>query len=226
MKRYLLLLALLAAPTFAAEPRSIQVAGEGTVKAEPDQVKLNFGIESTDRSLVKAKDDNAQKTKQFLGALKKFDIPAKDIQTGYIQISPRYDYNNGKQVFNGYVAMKSLSVTLRELNEYGKILNAVIEAGVDHVNGLQFEHSKQDELMMEARKRAIANAKSKAEILAAELKQKVGQPLEIIEGGMTPPAMPMYRMQAMSMKESAVNDVLSPGENSITTSVTVRFELQ
>jgi uncharacterized protein YggE len=228
MKRLLLLALLFSLPAFGAEePRSIEVSGEGVVKAEPDQVTLQFGIESNDRDIVKAKDDNAQKTKKLLDALKKFNIPSKDIQTGYIQINPRYDYTNGRQVFNGYVAMKQLSVTLRDLNEYGKVLNAVIEAGVDHVNGLQFEHSKANELKMEARKRAVADAKTKAELLAGELKQKVGQPLLIQESDV-PTAVPMFRgdFRAMAMKGAAAEDTISPGETTVRATVVVRFQLQ
>ncbi len=230
MKKLVALTLLLAAPAFSAEaPRSIQVTGEGLVRTEPDLVKLNFGIESNDRDLNKAKEDNAQKTKKLMDALKKFNVPSKDIQTGYIQINPNYDWNGGKRSFRGYTAMKSLSITLRDVNEYGKILNAVIDAGVDHVNGLQFEHSKAEELKMEARKRAVANAKARAELLASELKQKIGLPLEIIEGEI-PVIRPMFRAMAandaMMMKGGAAEDSIAPGETTISATVTVRFQLQ
>jgi uncharacterized protein YggE len=227
MKRISFLLLLLAAPAFCEEPRSIQVDGQGIVKAEPDQVTLQFGIESNDRDLVKAKDDNTQKTKQLLDALKKFDIPSKDIQTGSVQINPAYDWINGKQTLRGYTAMKQISITLKDLNTYGKVLNAAVDAGVVHVNGLVFGNSKEDELKMEARKRAVADAKARAELLAGELKQKVGRPLMIQETSV-PIYQPMVRGFAMMASDKRVSpeDTVSPGETTVSATVTVRFELQ
>lgn len=231
MKPFLLLTMLLTTSAFAAssdDRRSVQVSGEGIVKVEPDQVKLQFGIESNNRDLVKAKDDNTTRTKKLLDALKKFNIPSQDIQTGLVQINPRYDYVNNRQTLAGYVAMKQISVTIKDVNNYGKILNAVLEAGADHVSGIQFDTSKSEELKKEARKRAVADAKSKAEMLAGELNQKIGPPLNIQEGE-TPTAIPFHRggMMAQAMEaKSSPEDVLSPGEITVRASVTVRFQLQ
>jgi uncharacterized protein YggE len=96
------------------------------------------------------------------------------------------------------------------------------------VSGLTFDNSKTDDLKMEARKRAVADAKTKADVLAAELHQKVGAPLFIQEGA-APSQPPVFRgammMRAMA-KDAAVEDSVSPGENTIRATVTVRFQLQ
>lgn len=230
MKRFSLCILFLAATALAApndERRSIQVSGEGTVKVVPDEVKLQFGIESNNRSLVQAKDDNTARSKKVIDALKKFNVSSKDIQTGFVQISPRYDYVNGRQSFAGYTANKQIAVTLKDIDNYGKILNAVVDAGADHVSGVQFDTSKTDELKKEARKRAIADAKAKAEMLAGELNQKIGPPLFIQEGDVPVafPNVPGGAMRAMEAKASP-EDTLSPGEITIRASVTVRFQLQ
>lgn len=81
---------------------------------------------------------------------------------------------------------------------------------------------------MEARKRAVADAKARAELLAGELKQKVGRPL-LIEEGSAPVFQPMVRgfaAMAMDRKAASPEDVVSPGETTISATVTVRFELQ
>jgi uncharacterized protein YggE len=230
MKRLLVGIFLLSAPLLSAaaaeEPRSVQVNGEGVVKVEPDQVKLQFGIESNDRVLVKAKDDNTARTKKLLDTLKALGVASKDIQTGFVQINPRYEYANNRQVLVGYTAMKQLSVTLKDLQNYGKVLNGVIEAGADHVNGVQFESSKADELKDEARKRAVADAKRKAQLLAGELNQKVGVPLSIQESE-APVYQPVFRgAMAMKAMDASPEDTLSPGEITVRSAVTVRFQLQ
>lgn len=211
--------------------RFIQVMGEGEVKVEPDEVTLGFQIETFGRDLKEVQAENAQRTASVMETLKKFNVPPKDIQTSHAQISPRYDFNNGKRKFREYYSIKSFTLKLRDLSNYGAVLNALMDSGVENVGGVVFGSSKEKQLQLEARRKAAQDAKIKAEALASELGVKVGKPLSISENTFGGPPMPMFRAKAANMAMMAEaapmpEDSLAGGEMEIKTQVTIQFELQ
>jgi uncharacterized protein YggE len=230
MKKILLGAALLIAPAARADvapPRFIQVTGEGEVKAAPDQVVFNFGLESAGRDLAAAKKDNAERTKTLLSALRKNGIDDKNVQTNQVQIFPRYNFDGAKRRFVDYAVRKNFVVTFTDLNNYGKVLDAALEAGVEEVNGPNFGFAKPETLEAQARSRAAADARAKADALAADLGVKVGAPLEISEANVQ---MPVAMFGARAMKAQSMDagggDVLAAGQSSVRATVTVKFELK
>lgn len=205
----------------------VQVTGEGDVSVQPDQVVVGFGIDTAAPQLAAARDENATRTQNLLNQLKKLGVDSKDIRTNFLQIGPRYDYINGKRKFVEYTAHKSFTVTINDVAGYGKILQAALDAGVEQVSGVQFKTSKEKELEEEARKRAIADARRKADTLAGAAGRKVGPVLLIEENAVGGVAVPMYAMvRQKSMMADAPEDQLAPGEITVRANVNVRFTLQ
>ncbi len=229
MKRILGMLFLLTLEVIVqaadAPERFVQVSGEGEVKVEPDIALTQVQIETTGKDLKQVEAENVRKSAAVLDTLKKLGVATSDIQTTSVQISPRYDYVNGRQQFREYGASKSFSVKLRDLSAYGKVINGLIQAGVGSIGGVQFASSKQETLEAEARKKAALDAKTKAEALAAQLGVKMGKVISIVEegggniGSVTP-------MRAMAMSKGMPEDTLSAGEITVTAHLTVKFELQ
>jgi len=207
----------------------IQVIGEGKVQIEPDEVVLRFGIETANKNLRAAKDENVIRTKRLLQSLKKHKIPDKKIKTSRIQINPRYRYDRGKRNFQEYSVRKDWTVTLTDLSKYGKVLNTVLEAGVEYVSGGQFQSSKSEDLKKQARKKAVYNAKKKAQEMAGYLGKSIGEPVYIEEiHSQTPIYRPYAAAAALEARSpgSVQEDVLSPGEITVKASVKVHFELK
>lgn len=208
-------------------PRSILVMGEGEVAVEPDRMSLVFGIETSAPRIKDAQQENARRTQALLDALKKLKVPAKDIQTGLVRIEPRYHFDDGRRRLMDYSAQKSFTVTVTDLANYGAVITAVLDAGVESLGGLQFDSSRRKTLEAEARTKAVADARAKAETLASAAGGKVGRPLSIEERGWGEPVRPFggMKMAAESLRAGAVADAVAPGEIVIRTSVSVRFEL-
>ncbi len=221
------LLPSLGSPLLSADRESepyVLVTGQGEVEQIPDQVIINFGVQTNAPVLKQAQDENARRIAALLSALKKSGVPEKNFQTTSVQINPRYDYVNGKQRFVEYVASKNFTVRMDDIEKYGQVFQAALDAGVNQAGGVQFESSKRKELEQEAIKRAVQDAQKKADILAQAAGRKRGEALTIEIGGSEAPT-PMFRGKMMSMN-AAVEDQVAPGEISIRSSVTIKYRLQ
>lgn len=207
------------------EPRYVEVTGEGEASGAPDRVRVDLGLESFAKSVKDAQQANARQTRDLLDALKSLKIEPKDVRTNAVQVEPRYEYEGGKRRLIDYAARKNFTVLIRDISRYGLIVDAALEAGVKQVGGARFETSEAESLEEEARKRAAADARRKAEVLAAALGETAGRPLSIVEAGPAGPV-PLGGPALRAAAAESVPDQLAPGELTFHATVQVRFELE
>ena len=142
-----ILLVALAAPALAAErpanDRSgpqITVTGESLVYATPGTGSiLSFGIETRDTELLTAKRHNTEIWQKAAAALKEFGVPDKDVQTDYLSIEPRYKDFNQIDSPVGYTIRNLFVVTLSDPAQVDKLISKMLEIGVNHVNGVEYQ---------------------------------------------------------------------------------------
>ena len=205
--------------------RTITVTGEAEVKIEPDRIFLTIEAESSNRELVKAKEQTDEIVRGALAMLKKNGVDPKDVQTGRVSISPRYEYVDNRQKFAGYTATNGLNIMLKDLSRFDALYGDLLESGVNNVSSIRFSSSKQKEYEEQARLEAIKDAKQKAESMAAVLGERVGRP-QSIQAQLAPEyPTPMRYAMAADMKGGA-QPTIAPGEISIRASVAVAFELE
>lgn len=209
--------------------RFITVSGEGKVKAIPDKIAITLAVETWNKDIEKAKKLNDDATKKTLNLAKEFKISDKDIQTSRMNIDARqkYDRNNNSKHVEYYVN-KTIFVTMKDVENFDGFISEILKAGVNNVQNIQFQSSEEENLKNEARKKAVANAKAKAELLAGELEQKVGVPFAISEtvGSVAPMPHPGLRMAAMEMSHSTSGPSIALGEITINATISVSFELE
>ena len=248
MKIYLVALACMLAPIRvqaqqeAARPdsrRSVSVEGEAEVKVAPDRILLTLGIETSDKDLEKAKQLHDARTRAVIDAVRREGVEAKDVQTDYLEIEPRWDLTPRPENFIGYFVRKTVVVTLRNVPKFEEVLSVALASGVNYVLGVQFQTSELRKYRDEARVLAIKAAREKAVALAAQLGQKVGDPIEISElsnrwyswygrswWGSRQGSQYQNVVQNVGGDTLPEDGVLSPGRISVTASVRVIFELQ
>ncbi len=220
-------------------PATITFSGHGEVTAVPDIANIYFTI-SKDASTVKdAQAGVAEIEKKALDALKVKGVAEKDIKTADASVNPKYEYKqavcpqgasycgNSNQVIVGYTASESITVKVRNVDASGDIMQALGTAGVSNLNGPNFAIDNEDAVKTEARKKAINDAREKAEALAKDLGVHLGKIASFSENGSTPI---MYAQSAM-MKDSAVIAPAAPaeipkGENTISSDVTITYEIR
>ncbi len=166
----------------------ISVTGQGKVSGKPDVAKLSLGVTSEADTVQKARDRAAAALDGIIKALKNNGVADKDIQTHQLNIQPQYDYNNGNQKLRGFQVMNVLSVTLRDINKTSQAVDEAVRAGGNEttIQGLSFTIDNLENLKQQAREKAVADAKAKAETLAKTAGVSLGAAMNIAENSYAP----------------------------------------
>lgn len=165
-----------------SEPRVITVTGDAEVRVIPDEVVITLGVETEDADLGVAKDWNDEIVQQVLELSQDFGIDPSHVQTDYIDIEPRYDYtSSGSRRFEGYRVRKTIVVILQDLSQFEDFVSGALERGVNYVHDVEFRTTELRQYRDQARALAIQAAQEKAEALAGELDQSIGEPMLIRE---------------------------------------------
>jgi uncharacterized protein YggE len=168
--------------------RIITVTGTAEINVPPDQVTVRLAVESHDKDLAAAKANNDRSIQKLLALAAKEGVETKNIQTSAVNITPEYSEDKTPK-FLGYQVFQQVSITLTNLTKYEDLLTGAIQAGVNRVNGINFDVSDAPKYREQARLNAVKAAREKAKSIAAELGQTVGKPWEVTED-------PNYRAEA------------------------------
>lgn len=237
MHRFTLAASALAALLFAASPsladevkmpRTISLSGHGEVKAAPDMAIVTTGVSTQAATAADALAANTTAMTALFAALKAAGIAEKDMQTSNFMIQPRYDYNDGKQppLLVGYDVSNNVTVTVRQVDGLGALLDTVIKAGSNQINGISFDVSKPTEALDEARRLAAADATRKAKLYAETMGVTLGPVLSISEGVSYQPPVPMLRTAAAPMADAARPVPVAAGEQTLAMDVNITWEIQ
>src|SRR3989344_1386044 len=218
---------------------TISVSGDGEVFAVPDTATFSVTIQEEAKDVKAAQDVATKKGNDIIAYLKSQGIDEKDIQTTDYNVYPQYDYTNavctqgycpqGKQVLRGFQVSQTLTIKVRDTKKAGDLLSGVGSRGVSSVSGLSFTIDDQDTLEAEARDKAIAEAREKAEVLADSLDVKIVRIVGFSENGSSPPepnALEMGGAGDAVMSTKAAAPEIPVGQNKIVSNVTVTYEIR
>ncbi len=179
---------LVASPTVShaeekSMERTITVSATGTAEAEPDRARITSGVSTEAETARQALTQNNETMSKIIDELKAKGVDPKDIQTASFNVEPVMDYSKDGQPpkLRGYRVSNQVIVLVRNLDQLGDVLDDVVSAGANQIQGLTFEVSKEDTLKDDARKEAVANALRRAKLLAAAAGAEVGNVLQISE---------------------------------------------
>lgn len=201
---------------------TVTVAGTGTVSATPDQAEITTGVVTQAPTAAQALTVNSQAMDRLLRALGSLGIASRDIQTTNISVSPQRRPPKEGQVpeIIGYEVTNQVRVKVRNLSHVGRVLDQQVGQGANLVYGIHFGLQEPGPLLDEARKRAMTDARRKADLYAAAAGLKIGRVLSVQEPGAAPRPEPTPRLS------TAAAVPLAPGEQEILASVTVIFTLE
>ena len=210
-------------PWGAISGTRLDVVATGEVMRVPDIARIGAGVVTQAPTATAAIAQNARQMASMRAALRAAGIADRDIQTSTISLQPEYRYvENQSPVLTGYRASNEVSVRFRDIADTGRILDALVAQGANQINGPMLSLDKPEEAMNEARTAALTSARARAELYARQLGKRVGRILSISEaGGFHAPPQPM--MQAMA--RDAASTKIDPGEQAVSVSLSVSFEL-
>lgn len=203
--------------------RTVSVSGLGEVRATPDIVTISLGVRSDAKSSAEALEANSSQMAALIATLKSAGVAAKDIQTTNFSIWPQYSSSSSDTRITGYEVSNQVTITVRNLDNFGAVLDAAVKAGGNQVSDIRFGFSTPQALMDQAREAAMADAKRKAAQLAALAEAELGAVVTISESGASVP-MPVPLMMDTAADSSAVP--IESGESAISSRVSVTYELR
>ena len=226
MKALLPFALVLAGPAVAADPATgtrLELSVTGQVTQAPDVATISAGVVTQARTAGEAMADNARSMAATVAALRRANVAERDIQTASISLSPQYRYaDNQPPALTGYQASNRVSVRLREIARTGGVLDALVAAGANQIDGPTFAIDHPDAALDQARTQALADARARAELYAKAAGLHVVRIVTIREDGNGPPI--VRPMMAMAVKRAADTPVES-GEQDVTATLSVTFEL-
>ena len=206
----------------------LDVVATGEVTRVPDIVRIGAGVVTTAPTASAALQQNAVQMRSVRAALKRAGIADRDIQTSAINLFPdyRHDQQGGNPQLIGYRASNELTVRFRDIANTGKILDALVAQGANQINGPMLGIDKPEAALDEARTLALTAARQRADLYARALGKRVGKIVSISEGGGGAYPQPMMRMRAMDVRGESASSSVEPGEQTLSVSLAVSFELK
>lgn len=152
----------------------IVTSGTASVDATPDIATLAIEVNVSAKDAAFAKKQADERVAQYLSFLEQNQIAKKDISSANLRTQPDYDYQNGKSVLKGYRAVRTVEVTLRQLDKLNSLLDGALKAGLNEIRSVSLGVAQPDAYKDKARKAAIDDAVHQAEQLAAGFNSKLG----------------------------------------------------
>lgn len=226
----------------ATTTNTVSFSGQGKVFAKPDIATLDFSVFTEAATSKAAQDANSKKSQQITDFLKKQNIDEKDVKTTYYNIYPKYSYYppviyDERQVqaypmpteppepkIVGYQVTQGFQVKVRDFDKLSEVVDGLVANGVNNVNNLGFSIEDPEKLRAEARTLAIADAKEKADELKGKIGIKLGKIVNFYED--------IYGYQFADGRGGGIEALpakgpsLPPGENEITVSVTLTYQIK
>jgi hypothetical protein len=210
----------------------IQVSGHGALQVAPDMAYVYLTLEQTDKDAKAARTDVEGRAAKVIALARKLGIADKDIDAPSVSVAPEYDWENesssisssGKRVrkLSGYHVTRSITLTLRDLERYGELVNGLFQAGVDDLGNVVPDRSDRAALQQKALALAVADAHDLAAGLAKNAGVTLGAVYSISEQGLGGGPRPLMAAALASRSSGAAPEYLN-GKIEISADVQVYY---
>lgn len=215
---------MMTASAMAPAP-SLNLSATGEVRVAPDQATVTFGVVTEAPTAQQAMSDNARQMARVQEALRRAGISARAIQTSGLNLSAQYDYQeNQSPKLRGYQASNRVTVVVSDIARTGSTVDAVVNAGVNQIDGISFGLKDPSAAEDQARVLAVQALQAKAQLYANALGKPLGSIRTLSEsGGYSPsPVQPMFARAASAMMDSTS---IEGGELSVKVQITGVYDL-
>lgn len=209
-----------------SDATGITVDGVGTADSPPDIGLIDIGVSIEASTVAGARDLAAQAANDVIESIKDNGVQDDDVKTLNFSVDPRYEYpQNAAPRIVGYAVSNTVSVTVRDLDRLGEIIDDAVTAGGDaiRISSIRFDIDDRTAARQQARERAMDDARRKAEQLARLAVVSLGKPLSIVETAAGSPSPIIY--DASAYARAAESTPIETGTASTEVRVTVRWAI-
>ncbi|WP_328882304.1 SIMPL domain-containing protein [Streptomyces sp. NBC_00299] len=146
------------------EPWGLSVLGAGSVRAEPQLVRVKLGVEVLEPAPGQAFHEAGSAVTRLREVLRRHGIPDSSVSGSRLRLSSEYGHANGARKFLGYLCQAQYVVETEALDDLQQLIVEAVGAGARSIDGVEFDVHDKPALRDEARRRAVAAARRKAEV--------------------------------------------------------------
>lgn len=212
-------------PPIPADPLVV-TSGQGVVQAIPDRAFVTIGAESRASTAREAQRLNTAAMTPIQEKLRASDVPADAIKTVGYDVQYEWDYVNNRRVGKGYVARNTIEVRVDAIERVGDVLELAGTSGATSLGGVRFDLKDRSKLEREALRLAVADARAKADAIAAGAGRSIDRIVRIEEQGVSGGPVPvMYRRDATQVAAAAAPPI-EAGQTELRAQVTLTAVLK
>jgi len=206
------------------------VTGSASTNTKTDKVSVSLGVETTDKTAEKALLSNSNSMNKVINALKELGVQENETSTSSFTINPNYNYSEygSKGDLIGFTVSNSIHITTSSIDRISQWIDRAIQAGANTINEVYFSISpnKIEEINDILLREAVANAKSKADIVATAAGLYINgiKSITVGEPGIPPGPIPVYAKSA-SFDEASSSTPILTGEQEVSTMVSITYTL-
>ena len=214
----------------SSQQTGIWVTGTGDVTVTPDIATLRLGVAFQAATVDEAQSQATEAMNKVMQALEDSGIDKKDIQTQYYNIRQVTEWDRIKEEEKvvGYRVTNTVTAKIRDVDKTGTIIDDVVKAGGDltRIDSISFSVDDPSVYYEEAREKAMADAKARAENLAKLGGVSLGKPTYISESTVTPyPISKDVMVEAGMAVPAPAPTPISPGEQEVTINVQIAYDI-
>ena len=206
----------------------IDVTGTGSVSVEADRARLSFAVETSATAASGAASANADLMEGVLSALRDSDVSDVESETFGYTLRPEYTFPDNDRsrprVISAYTAINNIRVTILDIDAVGRMIDVVIDAGVNRISSINFIASDTGAARAEALAAAVESAREEAQAIADALGRALGEPLHVRGGSRVPARGGEVYAMAVSARQVAPTPI-EAGDLTITATVDIRFAI-
>ena len=216
--------------SLALAETKITVSGTGETQISADTAIVSLGVNARDKDVLAAQQKANAIIASIREAMTSLGIPEDCVNTDYMNIYAIYDYQDDQEEVMAYNAGSTLAIKVTSMDAVGEVIDSAFAAGANTLNGISFSDSDTDAAKAESLKKAVADAKAKAEILAEASGLKINRIDLITEGGTFSYDNTVSNFSARGLAEEKEMDagstVVRAAKLIVSASVTVTFEAE
>ena len=207
---------------FTSQQRRVMtVTGIGDLSVAPDTVYIQLEVRTESQQLSQAQQENAAAMNQVIASLLQLGISRENIKTVSYNVTPQYDYIEGKQVFRGYEVTNAITVKITNIAQVGNVIDVAVQNGANNVSNIRFKVGDEQLHYQQALSLALKNAVEKAQTIAETMQLQLDPtPIKIVEEHRAESVAP----RMFVAKEMSGSTPIEQGQIMINATVEVQFQ--
>lgn len=210
-------------------PPILTVNGTGDVRVAPDEATVRLGVTRQASTAQAAQEQVNRTANAIIEAILQAGAKREDTQTGRVTLFPIYapqrPGSDDEPRVVAYRASNVVIVRLNQLNLIGPVIDAGLKAGANQLEGVSFGLRNDESAREEALRKAVAEARRKATVMAQALEVRLLGVQEVQEGGVGIFEPPVVREMAFARGGAADSTPVLPGQVTVNASVTIRYRI-